>query len=114
MPQLRTLEPGGQEWIVYQPREVLRLLGGRHARDLTDYQQRLIAAICVGWTPQDIAAASGRSPKSVYRHIRELACHVLDPVGFEPTRDFLRTWAELHATCCCAPAFHLISKNRVL
>lgn len=99
---------------MHQPGEVLRVLGKHHVRGLNDYQQRLIAAICVGWAPPDIAAASGRSSKSVYRHMRELACHVLDPVGFEPTRDFLRTWAELHATCCCAQAFHLISENRVL
>lgn len=99
---------------MHQPRKVLLVLGRHHVRDLNDYQQRLIAAICVGWAPPDIAAASGRSAKSVYRHIRELACHVLDPVGFEPTRDFLRTWAELHPACCCAPAFHLISENRVL
>lgn len=96
-----------------QPREVLRTLGGHHVRDLNDHQQSLIAAICVGWAPPDIAAASGRSAKSVYRHIRELACHVLDPVGFEPTRDFLRTWAELHATCCAAGCFQLIAGDAV-
>ena len=58
---------------MYQPSEVLRALGRHHVRELNDYQQRLIAAICVGWAPPDIAAASGRSSKSVYRHIRELA-----------------------------------------
>lgn len=98
---------------MHQPGEVLRVLARRHVRGLDDYQQRLIAAIGVGRAPPDIAAASGRSSKSVYRHIRELACHVLDPVGFEPTRDFLRTWAELHATCCCAGAFRMLADDAV-
>ena len=97
----------------YQPSEVLRVLGRHHVPELNYRHQRLVAAICVGWAPPDIAAASGRSSKSVYRHMRELACNVLNPVGFEPTRDFLRTWAELHGTCCCAPAFKMIRENRI-
>jgi len=97
----------------YQPSEVLRALGRHHVPELNYRHQRLVAAICVGWAPPDIAAASGRSSKSVYRHMRELACNVLNPVGFEPTRDFLRTWAELHGTCCCAPAFKMIRENRI-
>lgn len=55
-----------------QPREVLRVLGKHHVRGLNDHQQRLIAAICVGWAPPDIAAASGRSSKSVYRPYESL------------------------------------------
>ena len=98
---------------MHESQEVLHLVGGRHVHDLTDYQNHLVAAICVGWSPYAIATASGRSQRTTYRHIQELARHVLDPTGIEATRDFLRTWAELQSACCTAQAFELTKENRV-
>ena len=98
---------------MHESQEVLHLLRERHVHDLTDYQQHLIGAICIGWPPRQIAPASGRKEKSVYRHMQALAQHVLDPTGINATRDFLRTWAELQSSCCTAEAFRLIKEDRV-
>ncbi len=98
---------------MHEPQEVLRILGQRQVRDLGEYRQHLIAAICMGWPPKAMARTGARSERSVYRHLQALTEHVLDPTGVEPTRDFLRTCAELHSACCTAPAFALIKGNRV-
>ncbi len=98
---------------MYQVHEVLGPLHERHVHDLNPYQQHLVAAICVGWTAATIAEGLGVSPKSLYRHVHELAAHVLDPTGVEATREFLRSWAELQADCCTAEAFRLIKEDRI-
>jgi hypothetical protein len=98
---------------MHESHETLRLLGERHVHDLTDYQQHLIAAICVGWPVDAIATRLDVKTRTLYRHLQELAAYVLDPTGIEATRDFLRTRAELQSGCCTALAFALIKENRV-
>lgn len=51
---------------MHEPQEVLRILGQRHVRDLGDYRQHLIAAVCVGWPPKAMAAGIG-SIKTYHR-----------------------------------------------
>lgn len=98
---------------MYSVQELAHTLRRCHARVDAAADAALLAAICLGLPVAEIALIAGCSQKTIYRRLHLTAERALDPTGYRPSRDLLRTWAELHADCCARQAFRLIRDDAV-
>lgn len=102
--------------MALHPTEVLELLREIHLPNLTEDENRILAATVTGWRSLEIAERLFRSDRDVRRVVQRLTDRVCEPTGTSHSLAVLGLWFAQHQECrfrCTAAAHAMLAAGAV-
>lgn len=98
---------------MYEPNEMLRLLGQLCVPGFTRRQLQILGACALGYSTEEIAEGLMLSRPTVFRHIELLQMHIFQFTDLSPSRHLIVAWTFFHRDCCTAPGWRMIENHQL-